>query len=268
MTLEPDLRTERIRRPRHSWTRRRLADPADQSAARLVPRVAEAIVAHQCRGATQYAAAWRRVIAGGYPYSAREHEIMATYVRPLFGLPAAPLSDDHAEGVVAEYVWRLAEEEFAEDGVLVDVFGPKFFATAPGGDGLVIRRNHPYSFRLWEVKKKSTGAVSGTVTRAMRQLAERGLEYLAKYSVIGQYALDPDLAVLYATLADRWLDGRPDAGAGVAVVTSKAPLTGFTRFAHHLPTLFDPIGRRGLAAGLGDLPEFAQQVRSRIWTGL
>jgi hypothetical protein len=207
-------------------------------------------------------------VTGGDPYSARESEVIATFLRPLFGLPADPLSADHAEGVVAEYLWRLAEEEFGEDGDLVDILGPKFFATAPGGDGLVIRKEGAYSFRLWEVKKLSFGTVSGTVSRAMKQLADRGLEYLAKYSAAGQYAPNNDLAIMYATLADRWLDGHASAGAGVAVVTSVAPRNAFTRFAQHLPALFDPAGRRGLAAGLGDLPEFTRQVRSRIWTGL
>jgi hypothetical protein len=135
---------------------------------------------------------------------------------------------------------------------------------------LTVRRTETgLRFRLWEIKKHSgDGGISGTTKRAYDQLKNRGLEYLAEYSNVEQHTDDPDLARLYATLPEHWLDASESAGAGVAVVCSQPPVRCFTTFPRHFPALSDSHGRMGVAAAFGDLADFTRRVRAAVWTGL
>ena len=234
--------------------------------------MANAAVNWQCRGAVQHYDAWRHAVAQDSQLRADEKRKLIPFIRPIFGLPADPRPADHLQGHVAECVWYILARENVPAGLrLRTIEGPSFVVTTPGGDGLVVyqRDDDVLVFRLWEIKKHdSTGGVSRTVSRALRQLDEKAEEYLAQLTTVaGSY--EPDVALLYAALSDLWLDRDERAGAGVAVSTSdrSLPRTCFGRMHTRFPELsIDQMA--GLVVALGDFPAFAASVRDRVWSAL
>lgn len=256
--------------PLHSWTRwTRKANDEGTTPEAIANLLAEFIMAFRCVGAPQYALAWQRVVAGGEPYSEQERQGVVAFVSPLLGEPARPLPDDQVQGAVAEHLWYLLVTSEPTDGEFFRVHGPKFHATAPGGDGLVIYDGDTPSFRLWEIKKHaSAGSVSRTVRDAYIQLRASAEKYLAHYSAAGQESDDPRWARVYAELIEHWVSADSRAGAGVAVATSIAPTKCFSTFPANFPKLPDKHCRNALVAGLDNLPSISALVRDLAWTGL
>jgi hypothetical protein len=257
---------------RCQWLRGRLATPSSQTRQVAANIVADTAMRWQCRGAAQHYAAWAAAVELGATLPADARRKVAPFVRPAFGLPNDPPSADHLQGQVAEYVWYILAQETVPDGlVLRSIEGPSFLVTTPGGDGLAVyqRDDSVLIFRLWEVKKHdSTGGVSRTVSRALQQLDVRAEEYLAQLTTLAD-SYDPDVATLYAALSDLWLDRDPRAGAGVAVSTSDRylPRSCFGGMHKRFPDLaVDQLD--GLVVALGDFPDFAAQVRDRVWSAL
>ncbi len=195
--------------PLHSWTRwTKKADDPGTTPEAIASLLAEFIMANRCVGAPQYARAWQRVVAGGEPYSDQERQGVVAFVGPLLGEPTRPLPADQVQGAIAEHLWYLLVTSEPTDGEFFRVHGPKFHATAPGGDGLVIYDGDAPAFRLWEIKKHaSASSVSRTVRDAYIQLQASAEKYLAHYSAAGQESDDPRWARVYAELIDHWVSG-------------------------------------------------------------
>jgi hypothetical protein len=257
---------------RCQWLRGKLSSPSAANQQIAVAIVADAAVKWQCRGAIQHYDAWRSAVARGTQLSADAKRKIVPFIKPAFGLPGDPPLSHHLEGHVAECVWYILARDNVPPGLtLRTIEGPSFLVTTPGGDGLVVyqRGDDVLIFQLWEIKKhNSTGGVSRTVARALRQLDEKAEEYLAALTALaGTY--DPDVAQLYAALSDLWLDRDERAGAGVAVSTSDQylPRKCFGRMHTRFPELsVDQLA--GLVVALGAFPTFASSVRDRIWSAL
>jgi hypothetical protein len=257
---------------RCQWLRGKLSAPSNENRQTAVEIVADTAVKWQCRGAVQHYDAWRSAVAQGARLGADARRRLVPFIRPVFGLPGAPPSVEHLQGHVGECVWFILARENVPAGLrLKAIEGPSFLVTTPGGDGLVVyqRGDDVLIFRLWEIKKHhSTGGVSRTVSRALRQLDEKAEEYLAQLTTVaGSY--EPDLAQLFAALSDLWLDRDERSGAGVAVSTSDQylPRSCFGRMHTRFPEL--SIGLLGgMVVALGDFPAFAASVRDRVWNAL
>lgn len=257
---------------RCQWLRGKLSAPSHQNRQTAVAIVADTAVKWQCRGAVQHYDAWRDAVAQGTQLAPDARRKLIPFIKPACGLPGAAPQRDHLQGHVAECVWYILAKENVPAGLtLRSIEGPSFLVTTPGGDGLVVyqRADDVLIFRLWEIKKHdSTGGVSRTVSRALRQLDEKAEEYLAQLTTVAS-TYDADVGELYAALSDLWIDRDERAGAGVAVSTSDQylPRTCFGRMHTRFPELsVDQLA--GLVVALGGFPAFATDVRDRIWSAL
>jgi len=241
----------------------------------LAKELADMIVKHRCRGCLHHYNAWKDRKEGGPPLAEVSRKALEAFLKPL-GLPTDPDSvpKDHLEGYIGEMLWFFLEQERPSEEI-VRIEPPGFKATDPGGDALVIHRvNDGYlMFRLWEMKKcTGDSAVSSTVNVAYNQLDVKALEYLARYTSIGQELQDvnPELAEFYSKLMDLWMDAQPQAAAGVSVTTSLKHVPGqcFTTFGQRFPNFTDPVRLKGMLAALDDFSEFSLRVRAEIWKGL
>lgn len=263
----------------HSWTLSS-HDPTTSPQDALARALAERIMEHQCRGCPHHYQAWKQRIDGGPPPSgASRKALIEAFIGPVFGLPenpdAVPL--DHMEGFVSQLLWYFLYLESPPEEI-VRVEPPGFKVTDPGGDALAIHRmqGEYLMFRLWEIKKltsdprSSSSSVSSTVNDAYGQLNAQALEYLARYTAIGQELSEPELAEFYGQLVDLWLEARKEAAAGVSVATSLChiPQRCFTTFGKHFPRFVDPVRLRGMLTAIGDFSAFTLRVREYIWKGL
>jgi len=254
------------------WLRGELSEASASDLASAVAIVADALIHYQCRGAAALYELWREAVENERSMAANDSRRLVPFIQPVLGLPAKPRTTEHVEGVVAEYAWFLLAQEHQPAGLeLRTIEGPGFTVSAPGGDGLVVyqRDDSTLMFRLWEIKKHNSSAhVSRTVGTAYGQLEEKAERYLAQLTTLAsQY--ETDVAELYSSLSDLWLERDPRAGAGVAVSTSfdKLPETCFGTMHKRFPDLgVEQIG--GLVVGLGSFPAFALAVRDRIWNAL
>jgi hypothetical protein len=204
------------------------------------------------------------VIGGGNAYSATEREALIAFlsvVRP-------EVSTEHVEAFVAEYLWHYLVTKDTAESALVRVVGPKFHITAPGGDGLVVRRGESLRYTLWEIKKHRGADLTGAIREAYAQLTGSATQYLAEYSAVEQLDDDPELVRLLARLVEAWVDGEPAARAGVAVAGSTAPRKCFTTMGNYFAQLISDDSRHGVTAAVSAFPTFAQRVRELLWTGL
>jgi hypothetical protein len=257
---------------RCQWLRGRLADPPDASQQVAVAIVADAAVSWQCRGARHHYDSWREAIARGERLAPDRSRRLAPFLKPAFGLPARQLPADHVQGHVAEYVWFiLAQENLPAGLALRAIEGPSFSVTTSGGDGLAVyqRGDAVLVFRLWEIKKHDSSMhLSRTVARAYKQLATNADVYLAELTTLAD-TYESDVANLYASLPDLWIDRDERAGAGVAVSTSDGhlPTRCFGTMHNSFPEL--PVEQlQGLVVALGDIATFAGAVRDRVWSAL
>ncbi|HEY44941.1 MAG TPA: hypothetical protein G4O11_13255 [Anaerolineae bacterium] len=264
----------------HTWT---LVshDPASvlpQDA--LAEALADRIMEHQCRGSPHHYHAWRKRVDGGpHPSDAAEKALREAFIGPIFGLPENldSVPTDHLEGYISQMLWYFLYLESPPEEI-VRIEPPGFKSTDPGGDALAIHRvpGEYLMFRLWEIKKytgdpvTSGTSVSSAVNDAFGQLNAKALEYLARYTAIGQELSDPELEQFYGQLVDLWLDAGREAAAGVSVSTSlcNIPRRCFTTFGHHFPRFVDPVRLRGMLTAVGDFTEFSFKVREFVWKGL
>jgi hypothetical protein len=220
-----------------------------------------------------YFTAWMERLEGGPEHPEPLRSAISVFVRSAVGTPDRPKPADQIEALVAEHLWLFFMEVHRVDEDIVHIEGPSFLVTEPGGDGLTIHRgaNSAYAFRLWEIKKHSAGTrMTAAVTKAYGQLESNAAEYLARYSLIGQYQQDVNLARFYGSLLELWLKADAAAAIGVAVATNHASVATkcFTTIAKRFPDFLTPPRLRGLVASLDDLQSFGAQVRDAIWSGL
>jgi hypothetical protein len=238
--------------------------------------VAEEIMRLRCGRAQHIFSTWRAAATGQRIADGADPSLATAFIESTFGLPPNGASEDHAQGYVAEIVWRmLTAEEQAERRSVAHLALPDPDVTSPGGDGFVIYRNQAQAdlaFRLWEIKKRDgSGSVSTTINTAYKQLDLNAERYLAK--ITGQTeapGLDPDVLNLLVDLVPAWKRADPCAGAGVAVATNSQglPRRAFTTMHEHFPTLVAAGGIEGCLIGLGSLRDFALHVRTLLWNGL
>lgn len=253
---------------RRTWTRARWTQAAAGAASADVSALAEAlarhIVHHRLRGTPQFQVAWERVVGGGAPYNATELAAMTAFFKVI--RPEIPI--DHAEAFIGEYLWHMAITVDEAEPELIQVLGPKFHVTAPGGDGLVIRRGAQLRFTVWEIKKRRSSDLSSAVREAYDQLTRQATEYLAEYSATEQVIADAATARFFGRLVEAWVNGEPDARAGVAVTSSHAPARCFSTMGNYFTQLVVDDSRHGMTLVVPDYPAFAQRVRELLWTGL
>lgn len=259
----------------HTWTLVQ-HDPAVSPVDALAKVLAERIMEFRCRGCPHHFRAWKQRAKGGPPLSGvSKAALEKAFVGPVFGLPGNPdeIPEDHLEGFVAEHLWYFLCLEAAPTENIIRVEPPGFASTDPGGDGLIIHRiiDGELMFRLWEIKKcAGNSPVHSTVNTAYGQLNANALEYLARYSGIGQELQDAELADFYGQLVELWLDAKPGAAAGVSVATSanNVPKRCFTTFGKQFPQFVNPVRLKGMLTAIDDFPDFACKVREFIWKGL
>ena len=254
-------------------------DPAVSPEDALARALAERIVMHQCRGSLHHYEAWKQRAENGVhlPESSRK-ALREAFIGPVLGIPEEPnaIPLDHLEGYVSQMLWYFLYLESPPEEI-VRVEPPGFKSTDPGGDALAIHRvqREYLMFRLWEIKKftrapQSSTSVNSTVNRAYKQLNAKALEYLARYTAIGQEISDPELADFYGQLVDLWLEARKEAAAGVSIVTSlrHVPQRCFTTFSQHFPKFVNPVRLRGMLTAVEDFSSLTLKVREFIWRGL
>ena len=189
------------------------------------------------------------------------------------GSPAVPASDPHLLGLVAEGLWqRVIEDNDVGLGTPIRVEGHDWSVTDPGGDGLTVYgSNGSYCYRLWESKYHGTNeALNRTVNGACKQVGDRALSYLARFSLVAQHLSgDQQLAAFYGRLAELWADKDPAAGVGIVVGTDSAQGEGgedcFEGMTAHFELTADQHqGHLNLVDGFRT---FAESVRRLIWKG-
>ena len=201
------------------------------------------------------------------PYDVRDDRAIRAFLRRGLGTPEEPGNQDHLEGLVAEHLWHMAQTFLPADVPIVYLSRPKFDPTAPGADGLVVFGSTALRFRLWEIKKAGAQLAS-TISKAYRQLSTEGDVYLAQLTGIAQEQGRPELLPFFSQLVDLWLDGSPEAAAGVAVAISAAPTNCFGTMPTRLGNLGGAVPHRGLVVAIDDYPEFCRTVRTTLWLGL
>lgn len=234
-------------------------------AEQLARLLAAHIVEHRLRGASApLLGSWLRVVAGGDPYRTAERGAMSAY---LAGLDPGH-EPEHLQASVGEYLWHAISLDDTDEPPLVRIDGPKFYTTAPGGDGLVVRRDGDLVFTLWEIKKHTGAHLTRIIRDGYDQLSTNATRYLAEYSAVGQTIAEPELARFYATLVESWLSGAAHARAGISVATSTAPKKCFSTMGKHFSHLTGGDPCHGLLTAVHDLPAFSTRVAEILWTGL
>ena len=259
----------------HKWT---LAchdggySPIDELAKVLAIKIME----HRLR--PHHFKAWESRLNGGEPLSGKTQATILAFTKPAFGNPgeADSIPIDHLEGLVSQYLWYFVCKEISSE-IIAKEIPPGFKSTDPGGDALIIHRleDGHLRFRLWEIKKfvrrneDATGTTNPTITRAYEQLKSNALEYLARYTSIGQ-ELDPELNDFFGNLVEMWLDAAPEASAGVSINTSEACIgpNSFHDFGEKFPEFVDPVRLLGMMTAVEDFALFSSKVREFVWKGL
>jgi hypothetical protein len=259
----------------HKWT---LAchdggrSPIDNLAKLLALKIME----HRLR--PQHFKAWESRLNGGEPLSDKIRTTILAFTKPAFGNPGEPdsINIDHLEGLVSQYLWYFVCREISGEMILREI-PPGFKATDPGGDALLIHRleDGHLRFRLWEIKKvvrrneDATATTNPTITKAYEQLRSNALEYLARYTSIGQ-ELDPELNDFFGNLVEMWLDAAPEASAGVSINTSEVCIgpNSFHDFGEKFPEFVDPVRLLGMITAVEDFELFSSKVREYVWKGL
>lgn len=255
-------------------------DPTKSPVEDLARELAERIVGFQCRGASHYCDVWKAKATSNVPLSNSAETALRAFLVGVFGLPGdyESIPQDHLEGYVGQMLWYFICDERKVIDSIQRIEPPGFKSTDAGGDGLVIHHppNSELMFRLWEMKKyvprssQVTSAVSSTVNTAYKQLDSKALEYLARYTAIGQELSDDELKDFYGKLVDLWVDASPQASAGVSVTTSAShvPTRCFGTFGTHFPRFTDPVRLRGMLTAIDDFATFCRKVQEEVWKGL
>ena len=214
---------------------------------------------------------WRDHALGGddNPIDARDERVLQESLLENVGTPDAPASDEHLHGFVAESLWlEIVEHVPMGPGTPVRVEGHDWSSTDPGGDGLTIyRQAEDLSFRLWESKYHGADTpVRDSVNLACRQINERALKYLARFSLVEQQITDDRvLALFYSRLPELWANRDPAAGVGIAVSAADADGSVFDRVSNYFE--LDAAQHQGHLSVTGDFPGFASKVKESLWSG-
>jgi len=246
------------------WTQASGTGLDTQSVELLAKIVAVHAVRERLQGTGYLFEKWERVVQAGDAYSETEKRAVRDYLAPLD--PDA--NADHREGTVAEYLWHILSIEDDDEPELVRITPPKGYTTAPGGDGLTVRRADELVFTIWEIKKHTGNNLSGTINGAYGQLSSKGGRYLTELASVGQLSEDPEEARKFARLVEAWYAGEPYVRAGVAVACVTERRRCFSTMRDSFPHLraHDPCS--GLLTVLADLGAFANRVGRIAWTGL
>jgi hypothetical protein len=263
-TPDPELRMVRRQWRNARWTLAVGDGPTNPRGEVFARTLAEHIIAHRLRGTPQFQEAWARVAAGGDPYTTTERSAMSAFLDAI----RTGISAEVVEAFVAEYLWHYLVSTDPEEPALVRVLGPKFHVTAPGGDGLVVRRGATLRSTLWEIKKHRGADLSGVINEAYTQLGASATQYLAEYSAVEQVDPDPELARLFARLVEAWITGEATARVGVSVAGSTAPRKSYTTMGNYFTQLVSEDSRHGVTIAIDSFPAFALRVRELLWTGL
>ena len=193
-------------------------------------------------------------------------------VPPPFGVPGAPGPPNHLEGAMGEMLWYLLVRDFVHEPPIRYITEPSSSPLDHGGDGLVVHETDGggLMFRLWEVKKSTSGPVASTVATAFKQLDKRGTRYLAGIIPFEQRNPDPAVGALVSRSMDAWIRGDAEAAAGVAVALSSGDMPDqcFSTMPDRFDRMRTPNRLRGLLTGLDDLRGFASRVQREVWSGL
>ena len=156
-------------------------------------------------------------------------------------------------------------------GIPIRVEGHDYSVTDPGGDGLTVYlSNGHYCYRLWESKYHgSDRELRQTVNNACRQVSNRALQYLARFSVIEQHLVDDDLAEFYGSLTELWADKDPNAGVGIAIGADSYFGEGSNGCFDGMTGYFELTDdqHQGNLNLVEDFQAFSELVRSFLWKG-
>ena len=195
-------------------------------------------------------------------------------INPNQGRYAGQEKLDHLEGFVAEHLWHLATTHQIYGGPYHRVNPISFRVTDSGADGFVIFEPTPgqYHYRLWEIKKNSTGRnPRPTAVDACVQLAKNATYYLQELSKVGEHESDATLKTFYSNIVFHWRRQHPEANAGVALVVDqgRAGRNPFDMLGSvHLTALAGQDRLHGLQIEVQDVRKLAEDVRTVIWSGL
>lgn len=250
------------------WMRVQL--PEGPELTKVATAVASRIVGVRCVN-TRFVQVWDKARSGAKEPSDEDRDGLRAFIEPGFGSPQRPISEDHVQGMLAEYLWYLLTLDNPDESPqLVRVERPGWTASSGGADGLtVLKTDLGLAFFLWEIKKHTAKRpLSATVGRAYAQLTRNALRYLAQLTAVAaERTKDEDeVRILYARLVDSWQKEQQEAGVGVAVATSvqDVPTKCFSTMKRHFPQLAPRI--RGLVVGLGSYSAFTDMVRESLWT--
>ncbi len=212
---------------------------------------------------------WLRHTLAGTTIPPPENSTVASFVKPVFGLPNAAKSDHHLHGHVGEWLWHLLTKDNPTVRVQLD---PKGDVTDAGGDGFSIYETAAGAlrFRLWESKKNTgSGPLSRSLNSAYAQLAAEGQRYVAKIVGTFSHISDDEMMTFVGDIPAAWVQGDESVGAGVMLATHQSlPKMPFKNMAAKLPLLDKPGQLRGLAASISCYDELAKTVRRYAWTAL
>jgi hypothetical protein len=170
--------------------------------------------------------------------------------------------------MVSEYLWHLLTISDPDEPPLVRITSPKMFTTAPGGDGLTVRREGSLFFTLWEIKKHIGNRLQAVLTDAYSQLSGKGARYLTELAVIGELSDDAEEAARFRTIVEDWQAGAEHMRAGIAVTTIADQDECFEGMREHFSELRGADPCSGLLGIVTDYTAFAMRVSEVTWTGL
>lgn len=274
--LESHLLTSNYSESQCDWTRHDVTYDRGLSADTLARTIACMIVEARCPVAVYNR--WLDSYAGRRQLTAIEKQELEVYIKPSIGLSGEKaVPDNQIQAVVAEHIWyELVRSTESDHGLPINIQPPSLRVTEPGGDGLVIYETgqSTYLFRLWEIKKHVTsGSATSKITKASKQLNDRGAEYLAKWSKVGQDAdhMHADLSKFYAQLVSMWLEADGRANAGVSVVkdgTSQITTTPIATMKSQIPTFTAGKQLEGMIISIPEFANLAHKVCEELWKGI
>jgi len=260
-----------------------------------VPRLelAESIAEHMMRtlfgGTPVIVTAWQNKRLHGIPHPDQViTDQLEDILERQIGLPGRPPRSvnpnngryagleklDHLEGFVAEHLWHLATDHHVYGGPYHRVHPISFRVTDSGADGFVIFEPTPgqLHYRLWEIKKNSTGRnPRPTAVDACEQLTKNATYYLQEISKVGEHESSPALKTFYSQIVFHWRQQQPEANAGVALVVDQGRAGGnpFDILgSSHLAALAGQDRLHGLQIEVQDVRALAEDVRRVMWNGL
>lgn len=224
----------------------------------------EAFMEDRCPGLVE---AWRERRDDGPPHPESRRKALESIIKQPFDLPPPDEEpSDHVQGAVAEHLWYYLYHQIRDD--IAYSVEPELDPTSGGGDSISVHQSEDgLSFRLWEIKKCTAQRLRPTVSRALNQLDERGSQYIAQMSMIGQKHPDEEIAQLFIRLPELWCDYSPEASVGVSVGIPErlTPDECFTDFPDRFP---DRSDLRGMVKVVGDYTRFVRAVQEEAWSGL